>query len=305
MLRRCAAATAQNARSLFSKRGGFPGKFLRPQRKNRYIVAQFGQAGVGLCHDRAGADRQQFPDHRQHLVRPQTAIDAHHIHAQILHGFSENGRAGAGQTDALLKSHGNHNRQIAFLTGRHHCGAGLGQIKLRFHKNQVRPTGHQTTDLDGESGDEVARLHRPQRLGKLTAGAYIAGYENRPSGVVRGLAGHLGHAFVEGKNIYIFRQFEGISAEGAGSQQVCPRIQIRLVNAPQRLRAFHAVLFRAHAHRQARSLQHGAHGSVQQQWPPKVQRLSECHIGHFVHSLSLGADAEARNTRARRGPAFF
>ena len=120
-----------------------------------------------------------------------------------------------------------------------------------------------------------------------------------------GFPGHFGHALVESEDVQFLGQLVRIAAEGAGSQQIHPGVQIGLVDAPQYLGAFHAKLFRTHAHGQAGGLQHGAHGPVEQQRTPEAERLSECHVSHFIHFLLLRADTGTLITRTGRGPAFF
>ena len=262
MPRRGAAAAAEDPRPLRGEARRLFGEFLRPQREDRHAVAQFRQTGIGLDHDRTGADIQQLAHHGRHLIRPKAAVGPHHVHAEVLHGLGKDGRAGAGEAHPLLEGHGDHDRQVAYLTRRHHGGTGLGKVELRLHQQQVAAAGHQTADLRGKGGDQVGRLHIAQRTGKMTGRPHIAGHEDPARTAGRRGPGRLDHAAAEIEDVQTGGQLVGIAAEGAGRDDVRPHIHIGGMDILQDVRPLHAEFFRADAKRQSCGLEHGSHGSI-------------------------------------------
>jgi len=182
-----------------------------------------------------------------------------------------------GKAHALLKSHGDHDRQVALLPCSGDGGSGLGQVKLRFNKDEVCPASHKTANLRGKGGDKVARLHRPQRLGKMAGWPHIARHKDRPPRLRRGLPGNLDHTAVKRKNIQTLGQLVYVAAKGARGQQVDARVQIGLMDTSQGVGVFHAEFFGGGASGHARCLKHGSHGAVEQKRPAKAEGLSECH----------------------------
>ena len=277
---RGAAAAAENARPQAGKAGRPVGKFLRTKGKDSDTVSQFGQTGIGFRHHRTGADLQQITHHPFHLLGTKAAIGAHHVHAKVLHGFGKDDGRRAGKAHPLLKGHGNHDRQIADLTGRHHGGPCLGQIELRFNEDQVAAAGHQASDLGGK-GRYIA-----QGAGKMPGGADVAGHPDGPRGSGSGSAGDLHHALAEGKDIQIGGQLERIAAKGAGSEDIHPGFHIGAMDTLQDIRPLHAEGFRADAQGKARGLEHGAHGTVQQQGAPLLKPRQKRIRWHECMSFS-------------------
>ena len=150
-----------------------------PSGEYRLRSPQLGQAGIRLGHDRAGAHAQQFGNHRLHLFRPEAAVGSHHIHAHVLHGFGKYGGGRSRKAYALLKSHRNHYRQVTDLSGGHHGGPGLGQVKLGFDENKISPAGHKPSYLLGENFNKLGRFNRTQRFGEMSGGSHVARHENR------------------------------------------------------------------------------------------------------------------------------
>ena len=197
--------------------------------------------------------------------------------AHVLHGFGKDRGGGAGKAHALLKGHGDHDGEVAFLPGGGHGGSGLGQVKLRFDKNKVRSARHKPANLTGKGRDKLARLHRPERLGKMPGGADITRHKYRAAGLGGRLPGNLDHAPVERKNVQALGQLVNIAAKGARRQQVNARVQIGLVDAAQGVGVCHAEFFGGRASGHARGLKHGTHGTVEQKRPAKAEGLSKCH----------------------------
>ena len=277
MLGRGAAAAAQHPCPAGGEGRRFLGKGLRPQREDGLRAAQLRQTGIRFRDDGAGTDGQQLFHHGQHLIRPQTAVGAQGRHAHVLHGLGKDGGRRARQADALLESHGDHDGQVADLTRSRHGGPGFGQVELGLDEDEVRPAGHEAADLFREGLDEFLRLHITQRTGKMTARAHVAGYEDRTPGLGGRGARGLHHTLVERKNIQGGREFAGIAAERARSDDVHSCIEIGFVDTLKDIRSLHAELFRAHPGRQAGSLQHGPHGAIEQQRAPFRKALNKFH----------------------------
>ena len=84
MLRRRAAAAAENRRAFLRKALHVRVKFLRSHGVRGLAVHGNRQTGVRLHHDRQACQRQHFVDKAFHLLRAEAAVDAHRVRAEAL-----------------------------------------------------------------------------------------------------------------------------------------------------------------------------------------------------------------------------
>lgn len=126
ILRCCATAAPQNLGAAFCKLDGRFGKFLRPNIKNRDVVLQTGQAGIGGDNHWNGGVLPKLRQQLQHLLGPQGAVHTQRVDTQSLqHGDHGTGICTRHEFSLTVVDIGDKDRQIAALLGSQDGGLGL------------------------------------------------------------------------------------------------------------------------------------------------------------------------------------
>ena len=195
MLGARAAAAAHQLAAHGREGSGEFGETFGAEGKDGLAVDELGHAGVGLSQHKAlRAGLQEALNHRRHEIRPEAAVGAEGVHAQVLHGFGENFRRGAGEAHALLEGHGYHDRQVGDAARGHHGCPRLGNVKLRLDENAVAASAGESADLTFEAGYEFLGIEVAKGFLEMSAGTDIACHAHGAPCRVRGLPGYFGHA---------------------------------------------------------------------------------------------------------------
>ena len=276
MLGARAAAAAHQLAAHGREGSGEFGETFGAEGKDGLAVDELGHAGVGLSQHKAlRAGLQEALNHRRHEIRPEAAVGAEGVHAQVLHGFGENFRRGAGEAHALLEGHGYHDRQVGYAARGHHGCPRLGNVKLRLDENAVAASAGESADLTFEAGYEFLGIEVAKGFLEMSAGTDIACHAHGAPCRVRGLPGYFGHAAVELLHLKAGIQLEGAAAEGIRKNDVRTRSNVFLMDGQKDIGPLHAVKRRGYACRHPLGLEHGAHGTVEKNGPVLGEQFFE------------------------------
>ena len=282
VLRRGAAAAAEELRAGFGDGPHAPGEVLRAEVEHRLPVHGARQASVRRGGDGEAGRGGQPLGYRQHLRRAEAAVEAQGVHAQALeqrgHGF---GRAAGEQPGLFVVGRcGDYWKSAVLLCGED-GGLELVAVAHRLDDDEVGTgLGAVSHDL-GEERDGVLEVKVAERLEELARGADVEG----DPGAVLTLAGPLG-GFCNvygGSYNFLKRKFaarrvlEPVGAEGVGVYDVRTRVEVRAVQALYALRVQDVPGLRPFAGLEAHFLQASARAAVQEQ-PPFAQYFPDIHF---------------------------
>ena len=136
MLRRRAAAAADDACALLRQLIHQLSIFLRPYIEAGLAVALHRQAGVRVDNQGQADSLEHLWEQLAHLHRPQTAVKADGINAKALaHQRRRLNSRARQQLAVLVKGHGDANRQVTVFLSRQHSSLNLIGIAHRFDED--------------------------------------------------------------------------------------------------------------------------------------------------------------------------
>ena len=223
--------------------------------------ARVGQAGVGLYRDGQGGPLCQLPHQPGHLPGTQGAVDSNHVRPHALQGKGGAGRGMAQEgASPLLIGEGDDHRQGAVLLHRQQGGPALLEIGHGLNLHQVHPSLHPAAHLLGENIHRSLKIQRPSGLQQLPDGAQVQGHQGFPGGGLPGngdggrddLLHRLSSAF----------QLLPVGPEGAGAENLRPRLHVGAVNLQQPVRMVQGGQLGVLPQLKSLGLEHGAHAAV-------------------------------------------
>ena len=238
MLRGRAAASSDRLNAHFRDFFHPAGEFLGSHVIDGPAAFRAWKPRIGIDDDRHAADLGKPLHDRNHLLRPEAAVDAQRVHPQAFQKRHGGIYAAPGQKlPLLIESDRDADRQVAVLFGRQHGRLGLIAVRHGLDQDQVRPGPAAIAyDLSEQLHCPLKR-QIPQGLEKLSRGPYIQRHIGVfPAGPAPGFFGVLyrgRHDFLQ-----IIGKFERIGAKCIRVENIAPGTQISAVQVDNILRSF-------------------------------------------------------------------
>ena len=267
MVWRGAAAAAQDGRAVLQEESRPAGELLRGHVVDGLAVLQAGQARVGLDHDGQMGVAEDLLQYGAQFAGTGGAVDADGVRPQAGQGHRCRRRVHA-QEGASVRSegHGDEDGEICPLLGRQQGGFGLQEVADGLDEDQVRLGGNPGVHDLGEHGVGLVEGQFTEGLQQGAQGAYVQGDVSIRAGGPAG-DGDGGGDIGGG----VLPQLPAAGAEGVGSEDVRACQGIGGVDGLHCLRGGEVHRLRRRARREARLLQHGAHGAVKEAGDGQVQ----------------------------------
>ena len=236
------------------------------------------------------------PYQRCELLRPEGAVQPERqgpcMAYRAVEGFY--GLPGERPSAAVARRGGNHYRTAQGRILREDClegiyrGLGVEGVEAGLEKYEVRASVNQASELLSVGFGHVVETDGPEgRVGqvlcereRLRAGACASGHPYRASCGVGGAAGYarrFPRHVVSTVAAAVFRLRDAVGRERVGLDYVCPGLDVGPVDRAYDFGPREVELLAVSA--QAASLEHGAHGSVQDQYPLSelLPYVASCH----------------------------
>ena len=259
MVRRGAAAAAQDGRAVLQEKGSPLSKLLRCHVIDGIAILQPGQACVGLDHDGQMGMAEKLLQHRPQFPGTGGAVDADHIHPQAGQCHRSSGGVHTQESAPVRpEGHGNKNRQACPLLCRQQGGFGLQEVADGLDEDQVRPGGGPSVHDLSEHSVGFIEGQFSEGLQQGTQGAYVQGDVSVRAGGPAG-DGDGGGDIGGG----VLPQLPAAGAEGVGGENVRARRDIGGVDGLYRLWGGEVHCLRRRPRWEACLLEHGAHSAVE------------------------------------------
>ena len=299
-----AAAAAEDGDPQRQRRNHGLGEFRRGD--GVFAGGRVRKPRVGLQNDGEGGPFSQLLHHGKQLLGTQGAVEAQGVHPETLQGQGHGGDCHPHEGPARgLKGHGDPDGKIGVLSGGQDGGLHLVQVAHGLKDHQVRAgllPGHYhlPKNVIGLIEGQAA-----QGLQQLADGAHIQGHLHRTvSGGGSGGADPPGDQLPRG--VAAFFHLETVRPEGVGVEDIASGLHVLTLDGGDRLWMGQVPGLRQLPHGKPRCLEHGAHGTVQQDdsvmlfhrtCPPSdIRRL---HIGYIRRSPAFFAAAGRKHPAGR------
>ncbi len=259
MVRRGAAAAAQDGRAVLQEEGCPAGELLRSHVVDGLAVLQAGQARVGLDHDGQMGVAEDLLQYGAQFAGTGGTVDADGVRPQTGQGHCC--RCGVhAQEGASVRSegHGDEDGEICPLLGRQQGGFGLQEVADGLDEDQVRPGGGPGVHDLSEHSVGFIEGQFSEGLQQGTQGAYVQGDVSVRAGGPAG-DGDGGGDIGGG----VLPQLSAAGAEGVGGENVRARRDIGGVDGLYRLWGGEVHCLRRRPRWEACLLEHGAHSAVE------------------------------------------
>ena len=238
VLRGRAAASSDRLNAHFRDLFHPAGEFLGSHVIDGPAAFRAGQARIGIDDDRHAADLGKPLHDRNHLLRPEAAVDAQRVHPQTFQKRHGGIHAAPGQKLPLLvKSNRNADRQVAVLFGRQYGRLGLIAVRHGLNQDQIRSCPAAVAHDFSEQFHRLLKGQISQGLEKLSRGPYIQRHIGVfPAGPAPGFFGVL----YRGRHdlLQIIGKFERIGAKCIRVENIAPCTQISAVQVDDILGSF-------------------------------------------------------------------
>ena len=264
MLRRGAAAAAEDHDAGGQHVRHQRGELLRRAVVHRLAVHDGGHAGVGLGDQGDAGVLPQAAELGQHLVRPRRAVETEGVDAHALQYQQGGGDVGAGDAAAILVAgKGDEDGLGGDAAHGQHGGTGVGQGHHGLNDVQVHTGGFQSGCLLGVGVHQLVEGGAAQRGQKQAGGRQVSGQQGL---AVRGLTGQVRQTAVIGGGVLryaVLRQLHGIAAEGGGVEHLAAGGHVIALDGQDAVRMGQHPLLRADVAGVAALLQLRTGGTVQ------------------------------------------
>ena len=259
MVRRGAAAAAQDGRAVLQEKGSPLSKLLRSHVVDGLAVLQAGQARVGLDHDGQMGVAEDLLQYGAQFAGTGGTVDADGVRPQTGQGHCC--RCGVhAQEGASVRSegHGDEDGEICPLLGRQQGGFGLQEVADGLDEDQVHPGGGPGVHDLSEHSVGFIEGQFSEGLQQGAQGAYVQGDVSVRAGGPAG-DGDGGGDIGGG----VLPQLSAAGAEGVGGENVRARRDIGGVDGLYRLWGGEVHCLRRRPRWEACLLEHGAHSAVE------------------------------------------
>ena len=202
-----------------------------------------------------------------------------------------------------LKAHAGQHRQAAVLLAGQQGGFQLIQVGEGLQQHQIGPGGLPRPHDPGKGVHRFLKGEGAGRFQQLPQRAYVQGHQGAMGrgGLPGALDARLNRLL---HRIAAARQFVGRRTKGVGAEDTAARLRIRTMDGLDQGRVLDVQRLGLGPQGQARRLQHGAHGSVQQDGLMGAQDLSSFHSSRLSFGIRICPAAHSGRSRpSARTPA--